>query len=55
MKEEKSITLLRNNEIKDITIKNQQYLMNNEKNKYSNIIDIFDDILKVKIDNIKLK
>lgn len=40
------ITLLSNNNIKDIILKNQQYLIDNEKTKYKNVLDIFDEILK---------
>ena len=42
----KEITLLSNYNIKDIISKNQNYLINNENEKYNNISDIFDDILK---------
>ncbi len=40
------ITLLNNNNIKDIILKNQQYLIDNENTKNKNIINIFDEILK---------
>jgi hypothetical protein len=40
------ITLLGNNNIKDIILKNQQYLIANETKKYKNVVDIFDKILK---------
>jgi len=42
----KSIGLLSNNEIEDIIVKNQQYLIKNENMKYQNIVDIFDQIIK---------
>lgn len=42
----KNITLLTDNEIKDIITKNQNYLTKNESIKYQNIVNIFDEILK---------
>lgn len=42
----KNITLLTDNEIKDIITKNQNYLTRNESIKYQNIVNIFDEILK---------
>lgn len=44
----KNITSLKSNQIKDIIIKNQQYLIQNENTKYQNIVNIFDQILKDK-------
>jgi hypothetical protein len=44
----KNITLLTDNEIKDIITKNQNYLTKNENTKYQNIVNIFDEILKDK-------
>ncbi|WP_415397889.1 glycosyltransferase [Sulfurimonas sp. CS5] len=41
------ITLLANNDIKDIILKNQHYLIKNETKKYKNVLDIFDKIIKV--------
>lgn len=40
------IISLNNNEIKDIIIKNQKYLIENENKKYKNIVDLFNEILK---------
>lgn len=42
----KNITLLSNNDIKDIIQKNQKYLIKNESTKNQNIVNIFDEILK---------
>lgn len=42
----KSISLLSNNQIEDIIVKNQQYLIKNENTKYQNIVEIFDQIMK---------
>ena len=42
----KSIGLLSNNQIEDIIVKNQQYLIKNENTKYQNIVEIFDQIMK---------
>ena len=39
------IILLNNNDIKDIITKNQNYLIDNESQKYNSIIKIFDEIL----------
>jgi hypothetical protein len=39
------IILLNNNDIKDIITKNQNYLINNESQKHSSIVKIFDEIL----------
>ncbi|MGJ0344512.1 glycosyltransferase [Aliarcobacter cryaerophilus] len=44
----RKITLLSNNEIKDIISKNQHYLIKNENTKYQNIVNIFNEILKDK-------
>lgn len=44
----KNIILLRNNEINDRILKNQQYLIEIENTKYQNIVYIFDEILKDK-------
>ena len=48
VKKIKNITSLRNNEIKDIIEKNQQYLIKNENTKYQNVLDIFNEIVKEK-------
>jgi len=40
------ITLFTHNDIKDIILKNQHYLIENETKKYQNVVDIFDEILK---------
>ena len=42
----KSICLASNNQIEDIIVKNQQYLIKNENTKYQNILEIFDQIVK---------
>ena len=42
----KQIYLLNDNNIKDIILNNQQYLINNENTKYETVIDIFNEILK---------
>ena len=42
----KNITLLSNNDIKDIIQKNQKYLIKNESTKNQNIVNMFDEILK---------
>lgn len=42
------IISLNNNDIKDIIIKNQKYLIENETKKYQNIVDVFNEILKEK-------
>lgn len=39
------IILLNNNDIKDIITKNQNYLIDNESQKYNSIVKIFDEIL----------
>ncbi|ADN09540.1 glycosyltransferase [Sulfurimonas autotrophica] len=44
----KEIVLLDNNNIKDIILSNQRYLIKNEKTKYKSVVDIFDEILKEK-------
>ncbi len=44
----KNIISRKSNEIKDIIVKNQQYLIKNESTKYQNILDIFDQIIKEK-------
>ncbi|MDN5067890.1 glycosyltransferase [Aliarcobacter butzleri] len=44
----KNITLLTDNEIKDIITENQNYLTKNESTKNQNIVNIFDEILKDK-------
>lgn len=44
----KNITSLGSNEIEDIIVSNQQYLIQNENTKYQNIVDIFDQIIKDK-------
>lgn len=43
-----NICLQDSNYIKDIILKNQQYLIQNENTKYQNIVNIFDQILKDK-------
>ncbi len=42
----KKISVLNNNEIREIILKNQHYLINNENTKYKNITDIFNFIIK---------
>lgn len=42
----KKISLLGNNEIKDIISKNQDFLLDNEGKKYKNILQIFDKVIK---------
>lgn len=42
----KNITLVRNNDIKDMIRENQEYILKNENKKYQNILEIFDQIIK---------
>jgi len=44
----KKLTSYDNNQIEDIILKNQNYLISNEKQKYNSIVKIFDEILKEK-------
>lgn len=42
------ISLLNNNDIKDIILKNKKFLLNNENLKFNNIIEVFSEIVKEK-------